>query len=57
MNADTNSSSVQIWKITSSGIKYVDIRYADSRLGDPSIMKNIDYYLRNLLTQNLSALP
>gem|GEM_PF-4266316 len=31
------------WKITSNGIKYVDIRYTDSRLDDPSIMKNIDY--------------
>jgi len=55
MNADTNSSSIQIWKITSSGIKYVDIKYTDSRLDDPSIVKNIDYHLRNLLMQNLSA--
>jgi hypothetical protein len=41
-------------------ISYVDVRYTDDKLkfkveSNPSMMKNIDNYLRKLLTQNLSG--
>ena len=47
---------------SSGEINYVDVRYTDSRLksmieGDPDMMKNIDNYLRRLLTRNLSVRP
>jgi len=47
---------------SSGAINYVDVRYTDSKLkstveDDPEMMRNIDNYLRKLLTKNMSAQP
>jgi len=47
---------------SSGAINYVDVMYTDSKLkstveDDPEMMRNIDNYLRKLLTKNISAWP